>query len=146
MDTFTAHEIYRYDDEKDSNSYNDIKLEVALSYAGLERYVPLRFKSINIGIMSFIKDTLDNLDITIKSIINDEELSDQENNLAEVFGIYNMKNDDSEDLHAIIEMFNKAGEKIVVDISSANDIELMITSIRILGIDIKTEPKTKEEK
>jgi hypothetical protein len=57
-----------------------------------------------------------------------------------------MKNDDSKDLHAIIEMFNKAGEKIVVDISSSNDIELMITSIRILGIDIKTEPQTKEEK
>lgn len=141
MDTFTAHEIYRYDyDDEDSNSYNDIKLEVALSYAGLERYVPLRFKSINIGIMSFIKDTLDELDTTIKSIIDDKELSDQENNLAEVFGIY------KEDINVIIEMFNKAGEKIVVDISSANDIELMITSIRIIGIDIKTEPKTKEEK
>jgi hypothetical protein len=146
MDTFTAHEIYRHDDEEDSNSYNDIKLEVALSYAGLERYVPLRFKSINIGIMSFIKDTLDQLDTIIKTIVNGGELSNQENDLADVFGIYNMKNNDSEDLHAIIEMFNKAGEKIVVDISSANDIELMITSIRILGIDIKTEPQTKEEK
>lgn len=140
MDTFTAHEIYRYDDEEDSNSYNDIKLEVALSYAGLERYVPLRFKSINVGIMSFIKNTLDELDTTIKSIIDDKELSDQENNLAEVFGIY------KEDINVIIEMFNKAGEKIVVDISSANDIELMITSIRIIGIDIKTETQTKEEK
>ena len=118
--------------------YNEVKAECLLSIEGLHRYIPLKFKSINVGLLELVDDTLQSLEGAIEAVMTDaDDLSSEESDLIDVFGI--LKSSDDE---LTIKLYNEAGEGVDCDISGVDEIKGMIASVRLLEVKVKEKENT----
>lgn len=123
----------------DAGWFNEVKAECLLSTEGLHRYIPLKFRSINIGLLELVDDTLQSLENAIEIIMTDDtDLSSEESDLIDVFGISKSPDDE-----LTIKLYNEAGEAVDCDISGIDEIKGMIASVRLL--EVKAKEKTKEK-